>query len=463
MSSILTRLGSRLLHEVADRGLGGLHGHGGAGQRGVGQEPVHGAFEVAAVGGDRAGDVGRPPPALTSKPGCAARTAASRAERIEARSCSSSVADLDHEAAGEARAHALVQGSRARVGGRSAATTTWRPASISALRVWPNSCLDRLALDELHVVDDQQVDAAQALLEGERGLRLQGGDEAVHEAVGGEVDHPPAGLAARRGRCRGAGGSCRGRRRHGSRAGCRARPAPSWRATRSAAAWARAFERPTTKLSKVRRLSSGAPLRSPARPRARGRVGLRPGRLVGRRRGMAAPTAWRRARGLAGAAAASARRRDGRTAAAAPRTPTVDARDRLDLAAEGVQHPVEVMRLDPALQEAGRHREAGACRPRRRPVRGGRTSSRTRPRRAPPAGGASPAPRRPPYRDRSRRSCRISALPDTLPSTCIITLLAPRAEARRRNVRTHTGTPREHGRGAKIGGSQPVQRRCWSI
>src|SRR6185312_13798996 len=50
--------------------------------------------------------------------------------------------------------------------------------------------LDLLALDELHVVDDEQVDATQALLEGERRLRLQGGDETVHEAVGGKIDHP---------------------------------------------------------------------------------------------------------------------------------------------------------------------------------------------------------------------------------------------------------------------------------
>ncbi len=54
--------------------------------------------------------------------------------------------------------------------------------------------LDRLALQELHVVDDKQVDAAKPLLEGERRLGLQRGDEPVHEAVGGEIDDA---LAAR--------------------------------------------------------------------------------------------------------------------------------------------------------------------------------------------------------------------------------------------------------------------------
>ncbi len=55
--------------------------------------------------------------------------------------------------------------------------------------------LDRLALDELDVVEDQQVDAPQPLLVGERRLGLQGVDEAVHEPVGGQVDHPAPGLA----------------------------------------------------------------------------------------------------------------------------------------------------------------------------------------------------------------------------------------------------------------------------
>ena len=49
--------------------------------------------------------------------------------------------------------------------------------------------LRRLALQELQVVDHQHVDAAQRLLEGERGLRAQRRDEAVHELLGGEIEH----------------------------------------------------------------------------------------------------------------------------------------------------------------------------------------------------------------------------------------------------------------------------------
>jgi hypothetical protein len=49
---------------------------------------------------------------------------------------------FDDEPAGEPRAHAVVEAFRS-VGGRSAAITTWRPASISALSVWQNSaCVD---------------------------------------------------------------------------------------------------------------------------------------------------------------------------------------------------------------------------------------------------------------------------------------------------------------------------------
>ena len=52
----------------------------------------------------------------------------------------------------------------------------------------------RLALQELHVIDQQQVDAAQPFLEAERGLALHGGDEMVHEVVGGQIDDVLGGI-----------------------------------------------------------------------------------------------------------------------------------------------------------------------------------------------------------------------------------------------------------------------------
>ncbi len=48
--------------------------------------------------------------------------------------------------------------------------------------------LDRLSLQELGVVENQQVDRSQALLERDRSLRLQRGDESVHELLGGQID-----------------------------------------------------------------------------------------------------------------------------------------------------------------------------------------------------------------------------------------------------------------------------------
>ena len=49
--------------------------------------------------------------------------------------------------------------------------------------------LGRFTLQELHIVDHQHVDATQCFLEGERGLRLQRGDKAVHEFFGGKVQN----------------------------------------------------------------------------------------------------------------------------------------------------------------------------------------------------------------------------------------------------------------------------------
>ena len=55
--------------------------------------------------------------------------------------------------------------------------------------------LDRLALKELDVVNDQHVDGAELFLEGDRRLRLQRGDEAIHEFLGCQIDDPATGHA----------------------------------------------------------------------------------------------------------------------------------------------------------------------------------------------------------------------------------------------------------------------------
>ncbi len=112
--------------------------------------------------------------------------------RISRRSSSLSRAHLDHKSAGEPRAHAIVEAlkiQRRAVGGDDhlAAGVDQRVQRVAELG------LRRLALQELQVVDHEHVDAAQRFLEGKRGLVLQRGDEAVHELLGGEIEHAAIG------------------------------------------------------------------------------------------------------------------------------------------------------------------------------------------------------------------------------------------------------------------------------
>src|SRR5271154_4364335 len=48
--------------------------------------------------------------------------------------------------------------------------------------------LDRLSLQELRIVENEEVNRPQPLLEGDRGLSLERGDETVHESLGGQID-----------------------------------------------------------------------------------------------------------------------------------------------------------------------------------------------------------------------------------------------------------------------------------
>ena len=96
-------------------------------------------------------------------------------------------ADLDAKAAGEARSHALVKAVE--VGRRTIGRDDDLSMAVDqGVQRMAELLLDRLALQELNVVDDENIDAAQLFLEGDRGLRLERGDEAIHEALGGEID-----------------------------------------------------------------------------------------------------------------------------------------------------------------------------------------------------------------------------------------------------------------------------------
>ena len=108
-----------------------------------------------------------------------------------------------------------------------------------------------LAGEELDVVDEQR--AALAVLAAELVERAlaQGVDEVVGVALGGDDGDRgrPGWPPGWRCRWRGAGGSCRGRSRRGGRAG--SRRGPGFWATAWAAAKAKRFDSPTTKVSKM--------------------------------------------------------------------------------------------------------------------------------------------------------------------------------------------------------------------
>ena len=97
-------------------------------------------------------------------------------------------ADLGDEAAAEPRAHAhveLVELGRRAIGGDHHLP----PAVDQRVQRVAELLLNGRALQELHVVDQQNVDLAQLLLEGQRVARAQRLHEAAHEALSGQIEH----------------------------------------------------------------------------------------------------------------------------------------------------------------------------------------------------------------------------------------------------------------------------------
>ena len=97
-------------------------------------------------------------------------------------------ADLHHKPAGEPRADAVVEAFE--VGRRTVAGDHDLAAGVDqGVERVAEFGLGRSALQELQVVDHQHVDGAHRFLEGERGLGPQRRDEAVHEALGRQIEH----------------------------------------------------------------------------------------------------------------------------------------------------------------------------------------------------------------------------------------------------------------------------------
>ena len=102
-------------------------------------------------------------------------------------------ADLGHEPAAKPRPHAHVE--LVELGRRPVRRHHHLPPAVDQrVQRVAELLLDGRPLQELHVVDEQNVDLAQLLLEGERVARAQGLHEARHEALGGEIEHLRLGL-----------------------------------------------------------------------------------------------------------------------------------------------------------------------------------------------------------------------------------------------------------------------------
>ena len=98
--------------------------------------------------------------------------------------------DVGHQPPAEARAHALLEPLE--VVGRFVGGDHHLPVLVDQrVEGVEEFLLGRiLAADELHVIDHQHVDRAELLLEGHDVLLPQRADELVHELLGREIDHP---------------------------------------------------------------------------------------------------------------------------------------------------------------------------------------------------------------------------------------------------------------------------------
>ena len=173
--------------QVAHLALGHFQRHRLGVELGMGEQAVDGAFEVAAIMGDGARQIiqhrfRHVETRMMCAGSCHARLQDSEPQFFAERT------HLHDEAAGQPRAHAIIEAfeiGRRTIGGNHhlAAGIDQRIQRVAELG------LRRFPLQELQVVDHEHIDAAQRFLERQRRLRLQRGDEAVHELLGGEIEH----------------------------------------------------------------------------------------------------------------------------------------------------------------------------------------------------------------------------------------------------------------------------------
>ncbi len=188
-----TRRGSVPAHEIAHDLLGGLERHRLVGELVARPQAMDRAFELAPALGQALGEEGEHGIGNIEPRGVGAGFLRPLLEDLVAQLVIHG-ADLGHEPAAEPRPHAhveLVELGRRPVGRHHHLP----PAVDQRVQRVAELLLDGRALQELHVVDQENIDIAQLLLEGERVTRAQGLHEARHEALGGEVEHLGFGLA----------------------------------------------------------------------------------------------------------------------------------------------------------------------------------------------------------------------------------------------------------------------------
>src|SRR4029077_10506296 len=98
-------------------------------------------------------------------------------------------ADFDAKAAGQTRPDSFFETFE--IARRPVGCDHDLPAGIDqGIERMTELLLNRLTLEKLDVVDHQEIDRAQPFLESDCRLRLEGGDETIHESLGGEIDDP---------------------------------------------------------------------------------------------------------------------------------------------------------------------------------------------------------------------------------------------------------------------------------
>ena len=177
--------------EVADCLLGGGNIKHAAGERGMRQKPVDRAFKIAPVRGDHPGDIGddiRRHFEGWKMRFCHLNAAFQNLDAQRIVEC----ADFDDKTASEPRLNALFKAFK--IGRCPVCRDNHLLAGIDqGIERVAEFLLALWSVQELRIVDDEDVDTAQVFLEGNRGLRFQRGDKAIHETLGRKIQHTPPG------------------------------------------------------------------------------------------------------------------------------------------------------------------------------------------------------------------------------------------------------------------------------